>query len=87
MDQASQLRRGKPARTSVREEGPRWPARAPVHDRPLRGEHPETGDSPPARPPVLSRELLGDERELLIEHRGGVYRLRLTSRGKLILTK
>ncbi len=60
---------------------------APQPDRPPRGDRPETGDSPPARPPVSSRELLGDERELLIEHRGAVYRLHLTSRGKLILTR
>ncbi len=34
-----------------------------------------------------SRELLGQEREVEIEHEGMVYRLRLTSLGKLILTK
>ncbi len=36
---------------------------------------------------VASRELLGDATELLIEHHGAMYRLRLTSLGKLILTK
>jgi hemin uptake protein HemP len=34
-----------------------------------------------------SRALLGDGRELEIEHAGCLYRLRLTSLGKLILTK
>jgi hemin uptake protein HemP len=34
-----------------------------------------------------SRELLGGSREVEIEHEGQVYRLRLTSLGKLILTK
>jgi hemin uptake protein HemP len=36
---------------------------------------------------VSSSELLGQDRELEIEHAGAVYRLRLTSLGKLILTK
>lgn len=34
-----------------------------------------------------SRALLGEQREVEIEHEGMVYRLRLTSLGKLILTK
>ena len=34
-----------------------------------------------------SEALLGEGREALIEHSGSVYRLRLTSTGKLILTK
>ncbi len=46
---------------------------------------------PAARPPgvrlVPSRELLQDQRELWIEHRGQVYRLRLTPSGRLYLTK
>ena len=36
---------------------------------------------------LLSRELLGDAQEVIIEHVGEFYRLRCTSRGKLILTK
>lgn len=40
---------------------------------------------PPRR--MKSAELLGAARELIIEHGGGEYRLRLTSNGKLILTK
>ncbi|MBX9811609.1 MAG: hemin uptake protein HemP [Burkholderiales bacterium] len=35
---------------------------------------------------VTSRELLGDRIELVIEHEGREYRLRLTQNGKLILT-
>jgi hemin uptake protein HemP len=34
-----------------------------------------------------SAAILGEGREALIEHVGAVYRLRLTSSGKLILTK
>ncbi|MGE0714269.1 MAG: hemin uptake protein HemP [Alphaproteobacteria bacterium] len=33
------------------------------------------------------RTLLGDEREMILVHRDAEYRLRLTSNGKLILTK
>jgi hemin uptake protein HemP len=36
---------------------------------------------------VKSSELLGRGNELLIEHNGGIYSLRQTSSGKLILTK
>jgi len=46
---------------------------------------------PPQRPRprkrVSSQELLANEREIEIEHVGQLYRLRLTSLGKLILTK
>jgi len=34
-----------------------------------------------------SRDLLGAAREVIIEHEGEIYRLRCTSKGKLILTK
>lgn len=34
-----------------------------------------------------SRELFGNAKELVIMHAGSEYRLRLTSQGKLILTK
>lgn len=34
-----------------------------------------------------SRSLLGQDREVEIDHGGQLYRLRLTSLGKLILTK
>jgi hemin uptake protein HemP len=36
---------------------------------------------------VSSQELLQGDRELWIEHEGQLYRLRVTSRGKLYLTK
>ena len=36
---------------------------------------------------VASEELLQGRRELWIEHRGEMYRLRLTSAGKLYMTK
>lgn len=35
---------------------------------------------------VMSDRLLGERRELVIEHNGREYRLRLTQNGKLILT-
>src|SRR3546814_20460572 len=50
-------------------------------------------ESPEARPRkaaarrLLSRDLLGGAQEVVIEHDGDFYRLRCTSKGKLILTK
>lgn len=41
----------------------------------------------PPRKRINSQALLGGEREIEIEHSGQFYRLRLTSLGKLILTK
>lgn len=47
-----------------------------------------TATPPPgARKRLSSQALLGNEREVEIEHGGQLYRLRLTSLGKLILTK
>lgn len=47
-----------------------------------------TGARPAApRRRLSSAELLGQAREVIIEHADGEYRLRLTSQGKLILTK
>ena len=46
--------------------------------------------SPAATPPVKRiaiRDLLGGGREAVLLHDGSEYRLRLTSNGKLILTK
>jgi hemin uptake protein HemP len=40
-----------------------------------------------ARRRTTTAALMGDGRELLIEHAGEEYRLRVTSKGKLILTK
>ena len=45
------------------------------------------GDASPARKRISSKELFGSLRELVIEHVGDEYRLRITSQGKLILTK
>lgn len=41
----------------------------------------------PSQPVLRSEQLFGGAHEVLIEHRGSVYRLKLTSLGKLILTK
>lgn len=45
------------------------------------------GPTPVARPRVHSTELFGTAHEVVIEHAGEEYRLRLTRQGKLILTK
>jgi hemin uptake protein HemP len=41
----------------------------------------------PAIPLLRSQDLFGRGREVLIEHAGGFYRLRVTHSNKLILTK
>jgi hemin uptake protein HemP len=50
-----------------------------------------TADSPPASPAepavVTSAELLRGRREVTILHAGETYRLRVTSKDRLILTK
>jgi len=43
--------------------------------------------TPPLRQRLHSAELFGTAREVVIEHAGEEYRLRLTRQGKLILTK
>jgi hemin uptake protein HemP len=43
--------------------------------------------APPPRPHTTSARLMGGARELIIEHAGEEYRLRITGKGKLILTK
>lgn len=50
---------------------------------------PEPPRPAPAAPPVriASDRLFGGATEVLIEHRGALYRLKQTSLGKLILTK
>lgn len=48
---------------------------------------PTPSSAPAALRRVRSAELIGDARELRIEHAGEEYRLRITSKGKLILTK
>jgi len=52
--------------------------RSPHHGRPPRG---------PMIRRVGSRELMGPSGQLIIRHAGDEYRLRVTSKGKLILTK
>ncbi len=44
-----------------------------------------TGGKQPAR--IAAARLLDGRREVILEHEGQEYRLRLTSNGKLILTK
>lgn len=43
--------------------------------------------APPASSVIRSEALLGGQKEILIEHAGEMYRLRLTRNGKLILQK
>lgn len=43
--------------------------------------------TPPLRQRLYSTELFATAREVVIEHAGEEYRLRLTRQGKLILTK
>jgi len=55
---------------------------------PLNLELPIKQDTTPAlRQRLYSAELFGTAREVVIEHAGEEYRLRLTRQGKLILTK
>lgn len=44
-------------------------------------------DNPQNRPQIESKALFGKTRQLSILHEGEIYALRITSRGKLILTK
>lgn len=39
------------------------------------------------RPRLNSKQLFAEQNEIIIEHQGDEYRLRITSNGKLILTK
>ncbi|HSI95780.1 MAG: hemin uptake protein HemP [Methylophilaceae bacterium] len=47
----------------------------------------QVGEGIAARKRINSRDLFGPLRELVIEHVGEEYRLRITNQGKLILTK
>jgi len=49
-------------------------------------EVPQSGNTSTTRR-ITSTELLAGQKELTIEHNGEEYRLRLTRKGKLILTK
>lgn len=48
---------------------------------------PDAGQETEHPPRYRAAELFGAARELLIEHRGATYRLRITRQGKLILNK
>lgn len=56
--------------------------------KPYPSERPLASGREPVQAPgrTTSRALLGGGRELIIEHDGREYRLRLTHQGKLILT-
>ncbi len=48
------------------------------------------GEAPESRlplPVLQAKQLFGDNREIVIEHDGERYKLRITRRGKLILQK
>ena len=51
------------------------------------GKREERRNEPERDTPLRARELFGDRRELAIEFRGEIYRLRITRNEKLILTK
>lgn len=62
---------------------------SPADDRRARTDGPDLARPQGARPPsprTDSRTLLGEKGELVIEHDGREYRLRITQNGKLILT-
>jgi len=70
-----------------------------MHTYPAHAQAGQALPADPSRQPIVpahdrheprrwtSRALLDGEREVLIDHEGSTYRLRLTSLGKLILTK
>jgi hemin uptake protein HemP len=57
---------------------PRAELQSPAHEAAPHG---------PAMPLLRSEDLFGESRELMIEHAGAYYRLRVTHSNKLILTK
>ena len=62
-------------------------ARPPIRKADISPPAPEATPRVPAVPCVPSNALFGRSREILIEHGGSYYRLRLTHSNKLILTK
>jgi hemin uptake protein HemP len=56
----------------------------PTNDKPPR---PEERDSTEAPKTISAGDLFEGQREILIEHEGETYRLRITRRNKLILQK
>lgn len=63
------------------------PANPPVRPADFQSPAPEAIPRGPAIPCLRSDALFGKAREILIEHCGGYYRLRVTHSNKLILTK
>jgi hemin uptake protein HemP len=63
------------------------PIRPPLREAEFRSPAGSATPRGPAIPCLRSAELFGQAREILIEHGGGYYRLRLTHSNKLILTK
>jgi hemin uptake protein HemP len=59
----------------------------PLRSAEVRSPADENQPRGPAIPLLRSKELFGRAREILIEHGGGYYRLRVTHSNKLILTK
>lgn len=43
--------------------------------------------APKGDAPISSRDLFGQAQEVVIDHEGSLYRLRITRQGKLILNK
>lgn len=62
-------------------------AKPPIRSADFQSPAPEAAPRGPAIPLVRSDALFGKSREILIEHCGGYYRLRVTHSNKLILTK
>jgi hemin uptake protein HemP len=60
------------------------PSNQPIARSPTAEAAPELSQG---RPRLNSRLLFGTQNEIVIEHQGDEYRLRITSNGKLILTK
>ena len=58
-----------------------------AHPLPRLSLRPRAADAVPAVRRVSSQSLLDGERELVIQHQGSEYHLRLTRNDKLILTK
>ncbi len=56
-----------------------------MSDASARTDAPKSGSNEPNR--IVASTLLAGRREVILQHDGQEYRLRLTSNGKLILTK
>jgi len=57
------------------------------NDKPEDHGRPAAGGAGPAMRRLRVADLLGTDREVILEHSGQDYRLRITANGKLILTK